>query len=115
MNELNPHVSASEPTVAPSARRYPDDFKRDAVRLAVDEKYTFRAAAQAVGVSEKSRRDWHAKFAPKTKPSRRPFPILWHQEPQDSRRQPIEYLLVVRAQLYVCLKAFPGLAVNCCE
>jgi transposase-like protein len=29
-------------------RRYPDDFKRDAVRLVTDEQYTFRAAAKAV-------------------------------------------------------------------
>jgi transposase len=41
-----------------------DDFKRDAVRLVVEEKYTFAAAAKAVGVSTKSLRGWHHKFAP---------------------------------------------------
>ena len=41
-----------------------EDFKRDAVRLVVDEKYTFAAAAKAVGVSVQSLRAWHKKFAP---------------------------------------------------
>jgi len=49
-------------------RRYPEDFKREAVRLVVDEKYTFKAAAQAVGVSEKSLHDWHKRFAPRPVP-----------------------------------------------
>jgi len=49
---------------SPKSRRYPEAFKRDAVRLVTDEKYTFKAAAQAVDVSEKSLRDWHKKFAP---------------------------------------------------
>ena len=49
-------------------RRYPEDFKRDAVRLVTDEKYSFKAAAQAVGVSEKSLHDWHKKFAPRPAP-----------------------------------------------
>ena len=55
-------VEPSNPS--PQARRFTDDFKRDSVRLVTDEKYTFQAAATAVGVSQKSLRDWHAKFAP---------------------------------------------------
>jgi transposase len=54
--------SATEPL--PKSRRYSEDFKRDAVRLVTDEQYTFQAAAQAVGVSQKSLYDWHKKFAP---------------------------------------------------
>ncbi len=54
--------TATEPS--PKSRRYPEDFKRSAVRLVTDEQYTFKAAAQAVGVSEKSLHDWHRKFAP---------------------------------------------------
>ena len=50
--------------VPPCRRRFVDDFKRDAVRLVVEEKYTFAAAAQAVGVSVKSLRGWHKKHAP---------------------------------------------------
>jgi len=46
------------------SRRFSEDFKRDAVRLVTYEQYTFKAAAQAVGVSEKSLYDWHKKFAP---------------------------------------------------
>jgi len=49
---------------SPKSRRFSDDFKRDAVRLVTDEQYTFKAAAQAVGVSVKSLYDWHKKFAP---------------------------------------------------
>ena len=53
---------------SPKSRRYPEDFKRDAVRLVADEQYTVKAAAQAVGVSEKSLYAWHKKFAPPAVP-----------------------------------------------
>ncbi len=46
MNEVNP---SSDTAVTPCRRRYPDDFKRDAVRLVTEEKYGFKAAAKAVG------------------------------------------------------------------
>ena len=49
-------------------RRFSEDFKRDAVRLVVEEKYTFAAAAQAVGVSTKSLRDWRQKYGPPPEP-----------------------------------------------
>ena len=55
------------PETRPSSgksRRYSDDFKRDAVRLVTEEQYKFRAAARAVGVSEKSLREWHKKLVP---------------------------------------------------
>ena len=65
MNDANP---SNDATVAPCRRRYPADFKRDAVRLVTEEKYSFKAAAKAVGVSEKSLRDWHAKLAPEPAP-----------------------------------------------
>jgi len=45
-------------------RRFSEEFKRDAVRLVVEEGYTFKAAAAAVGVGDQSLRAWHAKFAP---------------------------------------------------
>ena len=45
-------------------RSYDEAFKRDAVRLVSEEKYSFKAAAAAVNVSEQSLRAWHAKFAP---------------------------------------------------
>ena len=59
-----------QPSQAPSpkSRRFSEDFKRDSVRLVTDEQYSFKAAAQSVGVSEKSLRDWHKKFAPPPKP-----------------------------------------------
>lgn len=53
----------------PDGRRsYSEEFKREAVRLIVEEKYSFRAAATAVGVSEQSLRGWHAKYAPAPTP-----------------------------------------------
>ena len=64
-----PVPNAAEPvTQSASGKRYSDDFKRDAVRLITQERYTFAAAATAVGVSEKSLRGWHAKFAPPKSP-----------------------------------------------
>ena len=59
--------SESSPLTLASAdkpRRYSDDFKRDAVRLITAEQYKFKAVSRAVGVSEKSLRDWHKKLAP---------------------------------------------------
>jgi transposase len=49
-------------------RRFTPEFKQDAVRLVVNEGYSFAAAAQAVGVGEQSLRKWHAKLAPKPAP-----------------------------------------------
>jgi transposase len=49
-------------------RRFTQEFKQDAVRLVVNEGYSFAAAAQAVGVGEQSLRKWHAKLAPKPVP-----------------------------------------------
>ena len=64
MDPTNPEPSSQSSTPAKTSRRYLDDFKQDAVRLITEEKYTFKAAADAVGVSQKSLRDWHKKFAP---------------------------------------------------
>ena len=44
-------------------RRFDDEFKQAAVRLVVAEKYTFKAAAAAAGVSDQTLRSWHARFA----------------------------------------------------
>ena len=49
-------------------RRFSEEFKRDAVRLVVEEGYTFKAAAAAVGVGDQSLRAWHAKYAPPRQP-----------------------------------------------
>ena len=52
---------------SPPSRRFFDEFKCDLVRLVTDQRYTFQAAT-AVGVSQKSLRDWHAKFTPPPAP-----------------------------------------------
>ncbi len=64
MNKANASTSR-----AASTRRggSPDDFRRGAVRLIVEEKYSFKAAAKAVGVSQNSLRAWHRKYAPAPK------------------------------------------------
>ena len=68
MRESKTTIALDRPQTAPAARRYLDDFKRDAVRLVVEEKYSFKAAAEAVGVCEKTLRDWHKRFAPPPAP-----------------------------------------------
>jgi transposase len=68
MNELNALGSTSRATVSRQSRPFGEDFRRDAVRLVVDEKYTFPAAAKAVGVSVQTLRAWHKKFAPPPTP-----------------------------------------------
>jgi transposase len=56
------------PEVSPRRRRFSEEFKRDAVRLVVEEGYTLKAAASAVGVSDQTLRAWHAKFVPPAEP-----------------------------------------------
>jgi transposase len=68
MNRSKVALSTQQPSVSRRSNPYSDEFKRDAVRLVVDEKYTFAAAAQAVSVSVKSLREWHKKFAPPLDP-----------------------------------------------
>lgn len=68
MSESKAKRSPDRQTVSVNGQRFSDDFKRDAVRLIVEEEYTFKAAAEAVGVSEKSLRDWHKRFAPPPSP-----------------------------------------------
>ncbi len=63
MHDLLPRIPADQQAVKPCRRRFLDEFKRDAVRLITDGQYTFQAAAQAVGISQKSLREWHKKFA----------------------------------------------------
>lgn len=49
-------------------RTFSDEFKRDAVNLVVNQGYSFNKAADAVGVSSRSLREWHEKFAPEPEP-----------------------------------------------
>ena len=61
-------MSSVEQEVSPRKRRFGEEFKREAVRLVSEEKYSFKAAATAVGVSEQSLRAWHAKLVPPPAP-----------------------------------------------
>ena len=49
-------------------RSFSDEFKQDAVDLIVKQNYSFKAAADAVGVSSRSLREWHEKMAPEPVP-----------------------------------------------
>jgi transposase len=49
-------------------RSFSDEFKQDAVDLVVQQGYSFKAAADAVGVSSRSLREWHEKLAPTPDP-----------------------------------------------
>ena len=51
MRKTHSRETDRQRSVSPSGRRYSEDFKRDAVWLVVDEKYSFRAAAEAVADS----------------------------------------------------------------
>jgi transposase len=66
VDDIKQEVPAQQ--VPAKRRRYADDFKQDAVRLVVEENYSFRVAAQAVGVTDQTLRTWHAKLAPKPEP-----------------------------------------------
>jgi len=66
VDNIKPEVSAQQ--VPAKRRQYANDFKQDAVRLVVEEGYSFKAAAQAVGVCDQTLRTWHAKLAPKPEP-----------------------------------------------
>jgi transposase len=56
-------MSESKQDASLRRRRFDEEFKQAAVRLIVEEKYTFKAAAAAVGVSDQTLRSWHARFA----------------------------------------------------
>jgi len=49
-------------------RSYDEAFKREAVRLVVEEEYSFARAAEAVGVSEQSLRAWRKRYGPPIEP-----------------------------------------------
>lgn len=68
MNKKETSLSGGTVSGRSSSSRYSEEFKRDAVRLVSEEKYSLRAAAAAVNVSEKSLREWYARFAPKPIP-----------------------------------------------
>lgn len=68
MDHVKSESTSQATSSASQARRYSDEFKRQAVQLITDENYTFKAAARAVGVSVKSLRDWHKQFVPPIAP-----------------------------------------------
>ena len=68
MSTSIPRMPDDQRDVPGCRRRFTESFKRDTLRLVTHEHYTFAAAAQAVGVSEKSLREWHKKLSPPPEP-----------------------------------------------
>ena len=64
MDKAQIPTANDQSAIHPNRRRFSEEFKQDAVRLVVEHEYSFKAAAKAVGVCEKTLRDWHKKFAP---------------------------------------------------
>ena len=54
-------MSHSKVEASQKRRVFSEEFKQDAVRLFVSEKYSFAAAAKAVGIGEQSLRRWQAR------------------------------------------------------
>lgn len=54
--------------VAVKRTSYTEEFRREAVRLVSEQGYSFRAAAQAVGVNEQTLRGWHRRLTPAVPP-----------------------------------------------
>ena len=50
MSEFQARMSNDRQAASAKGRRFPDEFKRDAVRLVLEEEHTFKAAAKAAGV-----------------------------------------------------------------
>ena len=49
-------------------RSFSDEFKQDAVDLVVKQGYSFKAAADVVGVAAQSLRNWHTKLDQEPEP-----------------------------------------------
>jgi transposase len=56
-------MPSKDPDRPSKAKVYSDEFKRSAVQLVTEQKYSIAAAARAVGVSEPSLRQWLGKHA----------------------------------------------------
>lgn len=68
MSQSIPRIPEDQLSVPPSRRRYTDAFKQQAVRLVTHERYAVPAAAQAVGISDKTLRNWVNKATPAPEP-----------------------------------------------
>ena len=68
MSQSPDRTVSHSPQAPPPQGRFTESFKRDAVRLVTHERYSFKAAGQAVGVSDNSLRKWHKKYAPQLQP-----------------------------------------------
>ena len=68
MAESIARIPADQEAIKPSRRRFPEAFRRDAVRVVTHEHYTVRAAARAVGISDKTLYNWVNKATPAPQP-----------------------------------------------
>lgn len=68
MSESTSRTSEQPPQARPQRRFYSDTFKHDTVRLVTHERYSVQAAADAVGISSKTLRNWLNKARPAPEP-----------------------------------------------
>ena len=86
-------------------RSFSKEFKRDAVNLVVVDGYSFKAAADAVGVRARSLREWHAKFAPEPEPCGEDASVEQLQEEvrrlrKELKRAEVEREILKKATVY---------------
>jgi transposase-like protein len=60
MSKKHLPMTTQQATQCACGKRYLDGFKRNVVRLVTEKRYTFKAVATALRVSEKILRVWHA-------------------------------------------------------
>lgn len=68
MSQSEPRSSDPQRPSKAHGRRYAQAFKHDAMRLVTHEHYSVLAAAAAVGVSDKTLRNWLSKARPAAEP-----------------------------------------------
>ena len=86
-------------------RSFSDEFKQDAVNLVVADGYSFKAAADAVGVSSRSLREWYEKFAPQPEAcgedaSTQQFQDEIHRLRKELKRAEVEREILKKATAY---------------
>lgn len=72
MNDNNdsriPRMSEQQQATIPSRRRFSQEFKADAVRLVNHEGYSVARACEAIGIAQKTLRDWMKQLTPAPEP-----------------------------------------------
>jgi transposase InsO family protein len=83
-------------------KTYTDDFKRDAVRVVTEQRYSIAAAAKAVGVSDPTRGEWLSALRQAIE-SRRPIGArLFHHSDQGCQYTGVAYRGLLHSMTIEC-------------